>query len=148
MHSTKAFLVKKITVYYLYLRLNFVCVQKKSRGFFKKPVLTKYRIFKNSVKKRALKFIWNMSAINQVPPTTSNNPRERTGPSPAPSFAGQPSNLNKSIKSFHQHPKNATQILDNGINYKNGRKVEPVLFNFTNYYSKLKLLSPQILTSK
>ena len=76
-----------------------------------------------------------MSAVNHVPPTTSNNQRERTGPSPAPSFAGQPSNLTKTIKNFQQNSKHANQILDAGINYKNGRKVEPILFNFTNYYS-------------
>ena len=74
-----------------------------------------------------------MSAVNQAPPTT--NQRERTGPSPAPSFAGQPSNLTKTVKSFQTSPKNANQIVDAGINYKNGRKVEPILFNFTNYYS-------------
>lgn len=78
-----------------------------------------------------------MSAVNHVPPTTSNNPRERTGPSPAPSFAGQPSNLTKTVKSFQPSLKHVNQRLDAGINYKNGRKVEPILFNFTNYYSML-----------
>ena len=80
-----------------------------------------------------------MSALNPAPPTASNIQRERTGPSPAPSFAGQPSNLTKTVKSFQQNTKATNQSLD-GINYRNGRKVEPVLFNFTNYYSKLKVL--------
>ena len=77
-----------------------------------------------------------------APPLTSNTHHEqRTGASPAPSFA-QPQQLTPKPKSVIQQPV-VSQTLSNPkntprqptINYKNGRKQEPMLFNFNNYYN-------------
>ena len=72
--------------------------------------------------------------------TTNTQHEQRTGASPAPSFA-QPQQLTPKPKSVIQplvsqtlsNPKNTPR--QPAINYKNGRKQEPMLFNFNNYYN-------------
>ena len=72
--------------------------------------------------------------------TTNTHHEQRTGASPAPSFA-QPQQLTPKPKSVIQplvsqtlsNPKNTPR--QPAINYRNGRKQEPMLFNFNNYYN-------------
>ena len=72
--------------------------------------------------------------------TTNQGPLTDTGPSKKakhvlspnpPSSAAQPAHL---ISTNQQLNSNLTKSL-NDINYKNGKKIQPVLFNYTNYYN-------------